>query len=201
VPSIPYLTGDQIRQAAEDLLHEYSPALVPVPVPIEEIVEIHLGLEIIPFRAYKQRFSADGSISTDLTNITVDEEGMDRYPSRYRFTLAHEVGHLLLHRDYIQSLAHVELADWKASLLGTTPTDRSRMEYQASQFAGCLLVPRAPLATAFEEARQQLERRGFDIAELSDIAMSTISGAIAKQFEVSTQVVDIRLKKEGFVAA
>ena len=75
------------------------------------------------------------------------------------------------------------------------------MEYQASQFAGCPLVPRAPLATAFEEARQLLEKRGFDIAELSDIAMLTISGAIAKQFEVSTQVVSIRLKKEGFVTA
>jgi hypothetical protein len=199
VPSIAYLTDDEIRQVAEDLLVHYSSALIPVPVPIEEIVEIHLRLEIIPFRAYKQRFSADGSISTDLTNITVDEEAMNRYPSRYRFTLAHEVGHLLLHRDYIQSLAHDEVADWKASLLGTTPTDRSRMEYQASQFAGCLLVPREPLATAFEEARQLLEKRGFDIAELSDIAMDTISGAIAKQFEVSTQVVSIRLKKEGFV--
>lgn len=132
MPGVPYLTDNQIRQAAEDLLHQYDTELIPVP--IEEIVEIHLGLEIIPFRAYKQRFSADGSISTDLTNITVDEGGMDRYRSRYRFTLAHEVGHLLLHRDYIQSLAHEELADWKASLLSTTPTDRSRMEYQARKF-------------------------------------------------------------------
>ena len=198
MPSILYRSDDQIRQAAEDLLDQYGPDIL-IPVPVEEIVEIHLGLEIIPFRAYKQRFGADGSISTDLTNITVDEESMDRYANRYHFTLAHEVGHLLLHADYIQSLAQEEVADWKRAILETSATDRSRMEYQASQFAGCLLVPRTPLVTAFQEARQGLEDRGYDIAELSDVGISAISRVIAPQFEVSARVVDIRLRKEGLV--
>ncbi len=196
---IAYLTDDEIRWAAEKLLKEYDSTGVIVPVPIEEIVEMHLMLEIIPFRAYKQRFSVDGSISTDLTNITVDEDSMSRFPSRYRFTLAHEVGHLLLHRDYIQTLANEELEAWKAILVNTTTSDRSRMEYQASQFAGCLLVPLAPLKVAFTEAKQTLETDGFDISELSDYAISTIAGSLAKQFEVSTQVMEIRLKKEGIV--
>ena len=199
MPTIPRRSDNELRQEADDFLARYNPEFA-IPVPIERIIEKDLGLDIVPFRAYKQRFGLDGSISTDLTTITVDEDCMLAYPNRYRFTLAHEVAHLVLHREYIKSLAADDTEDWKKMILDTNSTDHGRMEYQAYFFAGCVLVPRAPLLTAFGDAKQLLEQRGFDIAELSDVATSTMAGWIAKQFDVSTQVVDKRLKKEGLVA-
>lgn len=189
----------ELRRAADDFLLRHHPGLA-IPVPIERIVEKNLGLEIVPFRAYRSRFGLDGAISSDLTTITVDEHCMEEYPNRYRFTLAHEVAHLVLHAAHIRDLAADTPNEWQASVLNADSIDRSRMEYQAHFFAGSILVPKSPLLSAYDDARRQIEARGYDIAELSDVAISEIAGSIAKLFHVSTQVVERRLKKEGLTS-
>ena len=55
-----------------------------------------MGLEITPVRGLRQRFGIDGSVSLDLGEILVDEWLMERRQARYRFTLAHEIGHVVL---------------------------------------------------------------------------------------------------------
>lgn len=196
MPNVPRLSDEVLRGEADAFLQRHHPSLI-VPVPIENIVEIGLGMDIVPFRAYKQRFGLDGAISVDMSTITVDEHCMSEYPNRYRFTLAHEVAHLVLHRDYIQELDAEAPDGWKRGVQQADSIDVSRMEYQAHFFAGSILVPRVPLFAAYEVARRQLEERGYDIGELSDLAVTQIAGSIAKSFQVSTQVIERRLKKEG----
>jgi hypothetical protein len=100
-PRVPRLTNDQIRQRAEEFLSDHHPGLG-LPVPIEEIVEFSLEIEIRPVRRLRHRFEVDGFLSADLSLVVVDEDLMTRLPSRYCFTLAHEVGHRVLHATQIQ---------------------------------------------------------------------------------------------------
>src|SRR5438477_274899 len=125
--SVQYLSDDEIRAEAERFLSEYH-ADGTIPIPIEEIIEFDLGIEIIPFRGLRDRFAIDGFLSNDLAAITVDEHIMSRNPGRYRFTLAREIGHFILHADYIRAMYPADAEQWKASIKGIPAQDYSRLE-------------------------------------------------------------------------
>jgi hypothetical protein len=199
--NVPFIPETEIEKIAEAFLAEYHPeALEPVPVvptPIELIIEKNLGLEIVLFRGYRDRFGIDGSLSTDMSNVTVDEHVFDNYSNRLRFTLAHEVGHYVLHREQLVELAADTPAEWTQSILGIPSGEYKKMEIQANIFAGHILVPTNKLITALDEARRKLAEgaHGLRPEEISPTALSYLAGDIADQFHVSTQVVEIRMRK------
>jgi IrrE N-terminal-like domain len=197
-PSVPRRSLEELRDCAELFLREYHPVGT-IPVPIEEIIELTLGLEIRPIRGLRQRFSIDGFLTTDLETIVVDEELMtrDSYRSRYRFTLAHEVGHLVLHAEQVQAVIRDTPEEWKAAVRSIPPGDYSSMEFQAYEFAGRVLVPLQPLETLYQEACHLAEERGIDLVALQDAHFAYVAGWIAKRFHVSAPVVEKRLIREG----
>jgi Zn-dependent peptidase ImmA (M78 family) len=196
-PTIPFRTNEEIRAAAELFLEERN-RTGQIPVPIEEIIEFDLGLEIVPVRGLQERFGIEGYLSTDLASIYVDERVMQQVPVRYRFTLAHELAHRVLHPQIVSAAAVEDPEEWKESIRSLlSPEHYARVEYQAYEFAGCLLVPRVPLLGAFQGAAERAERYGVKLDLLSDASISRVAGSIAKQFQVSTQVVERRLKREG----
>ena len=168
-------------------------------MPIEEIVEFDLGIEIRPIRGLRARFHIEGSLSTDLTTLVIDESLLVRQPNRYRFTLAHEVGHLILHAEQIQALARDSTEAWKVAVLAIPPRDYTRMEFQAYEFAGQVLVPRMPLLAAYQEAAERAEQHGIDLGELQGLSAERVAGWIARRFEISTEVVLKRLEREGLL--
>jgi len=186
---------DEIRIEAEDFLTRHHGAGT-VPVPIEEIIEFELEMEIRPFRGLKQRFDVDGALTQDLTTILVDED-LTRQANRYRTTLAHEVGHRVLHADYMRSIAAPDVGDWKLAVLGIDAKTYARMESQAYLFTGCLLVPRMLLLESYQEAARVALSHGIDLAEMGDTAMAYVAGNIAKEYQVSTEVLFKRLEQEG----
>ena len=101
--SVPYLSAEAIRQAAEDVLNHYWPD-GGIPVEIEDILEFGLSMVIRPIKGLNARFGFEGAISHDLELIVVDEDIMTRYANRYRFTLAHELGHRVLHGSIIAAM-------------------------------------------------------------------------------------------------
>ncbi len=199
--NVPFLSEDEIERIAQAFLAEHCPeALEPTPVvptPIEIIIEKKLGLEIVLFRGYRDRFGIDGSLSTDLSNITVDEHVFEKYPSRLHFTLAHEVGHFVLHREQLAQLAANTTAEWSANILGIPARDYKSVEIQANMFAGHILVPTKKLFTAIDKAREKLAEGtgGLTPEEISTTALSYLAGYIADQFRVSTQVVEIQMRR------
>lgn len=76
------------------------------------------------------------------------------HPWRQRFTIAHELGHLMLHRD--GSLHHRD-----------TTFAGSPAEQQANRFAADLLMPRAMMPTAMTSSGGSIKRlaRLFDVSE------------------------------------
>lgn len=93
----PFLSYEALRRRAGDFLRTHHPDGT-IPLPIEEIVEFRYRIDIIPVPGLQEAFEVDGFISSDLKSITVDAFVHERRPGRYRFTLAHELAHVVLHR-------------------------------------------------------------------------------------------------------
>ena len=193
IPPVPYLSLEELRRSAELFLGQYHPS-GEIPVPIEEMIEVDMGLEIRPIPGLRQRFGMDGSLTVDLQTIVVDADLLTRWPRRYRFTLAHEIGHRILHPEQVQALAGGTREEWKAAVRGIPPREYSWMEFQASEFAGHVLVPRQPLLEWYQQAARRAERGGIDLAELREWSMSRVAGWIADHFEVSTNAWNSHLR-------
>jgi hypothetical protein len=107
--SIPYLSDGALRRAAAEFLANYhSPCTIPVPV--EHIVEFEIGIDIVPIPGMHRSYDIDSMLSKDLRQICVDEAVFENFPGRYRFSLAHEVGHKQLHAEIYAQLQFSEIA-------------------------------------------------------------------------------------------
>ncbi|MFH1259067.1 MAG: ImmA/IrrE family metallo-endopeptidase [Elusimicrobiota bacterium] len=94
---VPFIKYDpEIKTYVSKFLHEHNPSLK-IPVPIEEIAEFDLGIDIIPIPGLMDVLNIDGFISSNLKELEVDEYIYSNRPTRYRFTLAHEIGHIVMH--------------------------------------------------------------------------------------------------------
>jgi Zn-dependent peptidase ImmA (M78 family) len=129
-----------IKKAAADFLSQNNTELI-VPVPIEEIVEIKLGIRIILIRGLIRDFGVNAFISNTFDRIVIDEVMYTKQPQRIRFTIAEEVGHLILHKDwYLQNGPKIteSYLDWQEKIDGKT---FDYIERQAKTFAGMILIP------------------------------------------------------------
>jgi Zn-dependent peptidase ImmA (M78 family) len=96
----PVLSYEQIRERADDFLKAHNPQMI-IPVPIENIAEFSMGINIIPIPGLQKLIDVEGFISSDFSSITVDQFVMEERETRYRFTIAHEIGHLCCAGSYV----------------------------------------------------------------------------------------------------
>ncbi len=97
--AVPILSYDDIAQRAEAVYRLHN-AMDAIPVDIEAIIDIGCRIDIYPSPGLMDRFQIDAYISRDLSEIHVDKRIYEqRPPNRYRFSLAHEFAHLILHGD------------------------------------------------------------------------------------------------------
>lgn len=105
------------------------------------------------------------------------------HPNRQRFTIAHEIAHLCLHRDHITNAVHVDkgfaVPVLKRDAASATGTER--LEIEANQFAAALLIPRRMLDQLLAEARIDIESEG---------ALEQF----AKKFKVSKAMLEFRIR-------
>lgn len=188
-----------IAKKAAEFLSRYHPSLE-IPVPIELIVEHQLHMNIVPVPGMRQSFGNDGMISSDLTTITVDNHMcVSNRPGRYRFTLAHEIGHRVLHGEFYSQFDFSTMAEYHDAMqwIQDSVIGGTKLEWQASEFAGRILVPTTPLRREFTLALDEAKGAGIDIKENEDLLLDYISSSLAKRFEVSNRPMEIRLEREG----
>ncbi|MCW7467545.1 ImmA/IrrE family metallo-endopeptidase [Leptospira levettii] len=170
------------------------------PVKIETIIERKLNIEIIPIEGLKN-LDIDAFLTSDMKSICVDEKQYmdDRFSKRLLFSLAHEVGHFILHKVYWKELRIDTLTDYK-NLIETSDSEHWRiLEAEANKFAGNLLVPDYELKIKTGEAAQIIiakSSRNFleDNGELATIKSTPF---FETHFGVSEQVILRRLKDEN----
>lgn len=192
-------TWPEIRKLAEDIRAIYADPPDKIPVPIEEIVEFGLGLEIVPKDRLKSTIDIDGFLSNDLKTIYIDGKiySDERYSNRLRFTLAHEVAHYILHEDIIEKSQFRTIEDWIHFREEMSEEDLNWFEQQAYEFAGRLLVPKEHLIKAFEEQREKIETYKSLVSNDNDERLiDAISNVICDKFGVSSNVIYRRIRSE-----
>lgn len=198
----PILSYENINEYAETFLREYG-IDNELPVPIEEIVEFKLKVDIIPFPDLQRNYDIEGLMSRDFKNIYVDEYTYNNRLTRYYFTLAHEVGHYVIHRKLIESIVPSSKADWKDFIARVDDETYSWLEYQAYAFAGLVLVPRKYLYKHFPEQIKDLEQK-IELVKSKDLpkdsyqeyVIETIASNLTKTYDVSLSALKKRISKE-----
>jgi len=143
----PELTDDAIERASNKLLHEFFATCggeITLPVPVERIAEKFLGYRI---ELTDQGLFADpaflGGVDFQTETIFVNAS-VENHDGRYAFTIAHELGHHVLHR--MQFLSYQP--EGEEGIMCRSSTKRPMIEYQADRFAAALLMPSEALNTS-----------------------------------------------------
>jgi hypothetical protein len=191
--SVPYLSDHALRHAAEEFLarHHHSGT---IPVPIEEIVEFQLGIDIVPIPGIHRAYDIDSMLSSDMQQICVDEAVFEDFPGRYRFSLAHEIGHRQLHAEIYAELKFSDIGEWKTVICDEVgEKDYGKLEFQAYAFAGLILVPPSSLGERFRAAIALAESKGLTVNTDSDLARDAVESYLSREFVVSRDVIRRRL--------
>lgn len=187
--NIPKLTYEKIKQHTSRFLEKHNPE-GKIPVPMEDILDVKLGINIVPVPGLVN-FYVDAYTWSDLKNILVDKFFYDTQPRRYRFTLAHEMGHILLHPEILKSV-HVESVESHLEFVNAIGEEQHRWaEWQADCFAGLILVPSEPLESKLREAHKKVVAQGLSPDDPA--ARGYMADWISDFFEVSAQVIETRL--------
>lgn len=118
---------------------------------------------------------------------------------RDRFTLAHELSHILLgHSQYLDKDSLEENDLPSIEVLDNSMV--AKLEFQANYLASCLLVPNEQLAKVFSKIYSEsgLKRRGvfwiyLDNQPENKMIANNIVSKLARYFDVSKSVIKIRL--------
>jgi hypothetical protein len=194
----PYVPKERIRQEA-DRLRAAHPAGRSLPVKILDLAEFDLGLDLVPVDGLREQLDIDALLMGDLSSILLDKRSFmsPRLEYRLRFSVAHEIGHLVLHRDIYAGLQHATAKEWFDYISAIPDTEYDWVEWQAYEFAGRLLVPPGPLREAFQTAIETAEVAGYaDWLAADEAALDYIATRIAPKFGVSAEVTAKRLRVE-----
>jgi Zn-dependent peptidase ImmA (M78 family) len=203
--SIPRLTYGRIGDIAYSFLkgqgHSDS-----IPVPIEEIIELNLKLHIIPVQGLQDGFGAVAFTTGDFEAIEVDQFVQMNRSKRYRYTIAHELGHIILHKDvFEQAKVHYSsIQEWAQFYVALDNEQQQWLEWQAYCFGALVLVPVNHLDRIFKERIQDYQLQ-FRMAKENKVPKTVYSEYFINQtaselssiFDVSEEVIHRRIDKDG----
>lgn len=151
-------------------------AIKSTPTPVEKIAKL-LGAQV-RFAPFDEELSGMVYIKEGVPIIGVNSL---HHPNRQRFTIAHELGHLELHREMITSNVHVDKKFPALMRDANSATGTEKIEIEANQFASELLMPRSLI-------QEVLAGKQFDIDDEGPIE------ELAKRFRVSRQALEYRIR-------
>ena len=166
------LQPGEISRCVEELLEEHG--VTTAPVPVEKIAR-SLGARL-RFSPLDEELSGMIYLRGGTPIIGVNSQ---HHRNRRRFTIAHEIGHLLLHRAEIADQVHVDKRFRVLMRDANSAAGTERMEIEANQFAAELLMP-----TFLAE---MLSKQGFDIDDEKPLKR------LAAKFRVSRQALEFRI--------
>ena len=186
---IPFMHKSEIAKCAGEVLEECWDEEFPVSV---EAVCDYFGVAVVPVAGLFARFRVDAYIAADFRTIYVDEAEYENDSYRYRFSVAHELGHLVLHKEYFSS--RVESYNEWSGLVGGSVC--SMAEFQANYFAGSLLAPEDELIRQFNERFDGSFARYYWRTSRRECERAVAS--VQRFFRVSGQVMARRMR-DAFV--
>ena len=163
---------DEVEELADGLnllyCKHHTQFPLTLPIPIEDIAEHYLG--------YSIDFADDGLFSDPdiLGGIDFEENkiyvnaSVEDHDGRYCFTIAHEVGHHVLHRD-----AYLENSDGgEKEILCRDSRNKPQIEVEADRFAAALLMPAEAVQKVIGNVKSK--RRVATIGQTRGLASNVI---------------------------
>lgn len=152
------------------------------PVHVENIAR-RLGLEV-----------ERAALGDDVSGLLVVQDGRgvigvnsSQATTRQRFTIAHEIGHFVLHRGRMPVFIDKQFLKPYFAVYrdSTSSTGEDRMERDANSFAAALLMPKTLVLQAINDVHGHLD----------DLEDDEAVNELAKRFQVSRQSMSFRLAK------
>jgi hypothetical protein len=164
-----------------------------IPIDMEDIIELKLRMEIIPTKSLQTRFGIDALITSNWQSVYIDYDRYvdERYQNRLRFSLAHEIGHFVLHKEIYSGLSIKNLEDFYRFFRDIPQKQYEYFEVQSNKFANYFLVPRERL---FAERDKLVESNNLETIDRNTLN-SYLAVPLSKKFGVSEQVVEIALSE------
>lgn len=187
---VKYISRTELSDIADRFLSENGHS-EEVPINIEGLYD-KLEIRIIAVPGLKRALQIDAYISSDFKSVVIDEECFTRYESRARFSLAHELGHSILHKELYSAFEITSMDQYSTfqSLIGQEL--EKRIENQAQFFAGYLLVPKKTL----EVELNRLVSEYGGVESLTLTSLGEIIESLASTFSVSNEVIFRRIRSD-----
>lgn len=186
--TVKFLPPTEIDQYASNALASYAARYgTDLPFNAERLLETEFNVQVIPIQGLRALWG-ECSLARDGTTIYVDKVAYENeaMANRMLFTFAHELGHRVLHLNYLQH-AH-ELSDEAFA----------SAEKQADMFAARFLMPESILvgvvASMIAERLDGIVETGLTI----DQCISYNVENLASHFGVSKSAMEYRIKNIDF---
>ncbi len=190
---IPFLSYERMRTIAEEFLAKHHQSRF-MPVPIERIIDNDFQIDIVPTPGLHSGFDIDSYITSDFEAIHVDSFVYEERPARFRFSLAHELAHYLIHRSVFRQLSFSSIREWKTVAKSIPEKEYGILEWQANCLAGLILVPSDELSAEYDRCVDRVEIAGLSFRDNREVSLDFIEKHIAAHFEVSSIVTHKRIE-------
>ena len=190
--SVPYLQLQDIWKEAETVRNKCWGASVPVNVDV--ISEKCFDLIFIPIPGMTKWVNSEAYITGNLKEMHFDQLANQ---VRLRFSIAHELGHAVLHTTQIKQLRSGTFDEWKEIIEDLPDGVWGRAEFQAREFAGRLLVPFEILMQEILKLKPKIDKAKTIPNIEQDALAQYVASAVCRQFDVSSQVIVARIKSEA----
>jgi len=196
----PFFNKSEIQREVDAFCAKFKLNQQQIPVDVEIIVEADLRLELRPEANLFKQTEMDALLTSNRKTIMVDLDRFTRknLQNRLRFTIAHEIGHYVLHEEIYKGVEFTSIDNWLDFYEDFSPIEYRKLEWQCDEFAERLLIPRDLLRTKFAEAKEKLKGTEWEnVDPLPEYVIEAMATEIARFFGVSEQPVLIRLESEG----
>jgi len=187
----------EVEVEAAKILHELYGAKIKIPIAIDLITEKHeLVDDLIPVELLEDKFKVAAALVSKRNgrcDILVDEDTITFQEARANFSIAHELGHVVLHPKLYGDCDTIEES---ILLKKRIKNVYSRIEREAHNFAEALLMPRETIFNHTSKIYEVLVRKyGYD----SNLIIDKTSLTLACLYHVTKQPMDIRLERLGLI--
>jgi len=194
---LPTYSRAEIERIAAIKLQEAFPEPLSIPVDIDLVAEKQPVIDsVYLLPKLKKDFNVVATITCKPTkkyDIILDADTNSANRPRANFSVAHEVGHIVLHESLYLSCHSIQ----ESIELSKRIRERyKRIEKDANYFAGAILIPRK---TIFEDVEKVYE----GILKFNKVSygwgwiplLSRLCSALANHYKVTAKVMSIRLKQ------
>lgn len=148
IPTLESLAGEFLSQFHDKKKLE---------VDIEYILEGKLGYMILPFSSLAEFHGIEAAVLPKRKTIYVDQYLMDYKERKYRFTLAEELSHIILHKELYAECSDID--DMYDIYEKISAEDYHRMDRNAKYLASAMLLPADAFKKRAIEIYEQIDRK------------------------------------------